>query len=100
MRTRAAFVFKWGHTPQSFGIRRLKASHVEEQTLEEIHDKVLNIPKPVADDGSCRKDELYLSLMKKLQPLWSHTEAIKALNRTFIQEDPDCTLDHKIVSTQ
>ena len=33
-------------------------SHVEEQTIEEIHDKVLNIPKPVADDGSCRKDEL------------------------------------------
>ena len=41
-------------------------AHVEEQTLEEIHDKILKIPKPVADDGACRKDELALSLMKKL----------------------------------
>ena len=39
-------------------------AHVEEQTLAEIHDKILKIPKPVADDGACRKDELALSLMK------------------------------------
>jgi len=39
-------------------------AHVEEQTLEEIHDKILKIPKPVADDGACRKDEFALSLMK------------------------------------
>ena len=39
-------------------------AHVEEQTLEEIHDKIPKIPKPVADDGACRKDELALSLMK------------------------------------
>ena len=39
-------------------------AHVEEQTLEDIHDKILKIPKPVADDGACRKDELALSLMK------------------------------------
>ena len=40
-------------------------AHVEEQTLEEIHDKIMKIPKPVADDGANRKDELALSLMKK-----------------------------------
>ena len=39
-------------------------AHVEEQTLEEIHDKILGIAKPVADDGASRKDELALSLMK------------------------------------
>ena len=39
-------------------------AHVEEQTLEEIHDKIFKMPKPVADDGACRKDELALSLMK------------------------------------
>ena len=39
-------------------------AHVEEQTLEEIHDKILKIPKPVADDGACRKEELALSLTK------------------------------------
>ena len=39
-------------------------AHVEEQTLEDIHDKILKIPKPVADDGACRKDELALGLMK------------------------------------
>ena len=39
-------------------------AHVEEQTLEDIHDNVLNIPKPVADDGACRKYELALTLMK------------------------------------
>ena len=39
-------------------------AHVEEQTLEEIHEKILNTPKPVADDGACRKYELALSLMK------------------------------------
>ena len=40
-------------------------AHVEEQTLEDIHEKILKTPKPVADDGACRKDELALSLMKK-----------------------------------
>ena len=58
-------------------------AHVDEQTLEEIHDKILKIPKPVADDGACRKDELALSLMKKLHPWWSHTEAMSALSRAF-----------------
>ena len=75
-------------------------AHVEEQTLEEIHDKILKIPKPVADDGACRKDELALSLMKKLHPTWSHTEAMKALSRAFILENPDSTLDPKIIPKQ
>ena len=39
-------------------------AHVEEQTLEDIHDHILKTPKPVADDGACRKDEFALSLMK------------------------------------
>ena len=75
-------------------------AHVEEQTLEEIHDKILNIPKPVADDGACRKDELALSLMKKLHPTWAATEAMKALSRAFILENPDSTLDPKIIPKQ
>ena len=69
VRTRAAVCLQ---VAPATSILRYQATegfaHVEEQTLEEIHDKVLNIPKPVADDGSCRKDELALSLMKKLQP--------------------------------
>ena len=75
-------------------------AHVEEQTLEEIHDKILKIPKPVADDGACRKDELALSLMKKLHPTWAATEAMKALSRAFILENPDSTLDPKIIPKQ
>ena len=43
-------------------------AHVEEQTLEELHDKIMKIPKPVADDGACRKDELALSLCEKTAP--------------------------------
>ena len=68
--------------------------------MEEIHDKILKMPKPVADDGACRKDELALSLMKKLHPTWSHTEAMKALSRAFILENPDSTLDPKIIPKQ
>ena len=75
-------------------------AHVEEQTLEEIHEKILKIPKPVADDGACRKDELALSLMKKLNPWWKHTDAMKALSRAFILENPDSTLDPKIIPKQ
>ena len=75
-------------------------AHVEEQTLEEIHEKILKIPKPVADDGACRKDELALSLAKKLHPTWSHTEAMRALSRAFILENPDSTLDPKIIPKQ
>ena len=65
--------------------------------MEEIHENILKIPKPAADDGPCRKDDLALSLMKKLQPTWSHTEAMKALSRAFILENPDITLDPKII---
>ena len=65
--------------------------------MEEIHEKILKIPKPVADDGACRKDELALSLMKKLQPTWKHTDAMKALSRAFILENPDSTLDTNII---
>ena len=68
--------------------------------MEEIHDKILKTPKPVADDGACRKDELALSLMKKLHPTWSHTEAMRALSRAFILENPDSTLDPKIIPKQ
>ena len=68
--------------------------------MEDIHESNLNIPKPVADDGACRKDELALSLMKKLHPTWSHTEAMKALSRAFILENPDSTLDPKIIPKQ
>ena len=75
-------------------------AHVEEQTLEEIHDKILKMPKPVADDGACRKEELALSLMKKLHPTWAATEAMKALSRAFILENPDSTLDPKIIPKQ
>ena len=55
---------KWG--PSSTILRHQAEegfAHVEEQTLEDIHDKIFKIPKPVADDGACRKDELALSLM-------------------------------------
>ena len=68
--------------------------------MEEIHEKILKIPKPVADDGACRKDELALSLMKKLNPLWKHTDAMKALSRAFILENPDTTLEPKIIPKQ
>ena len=51
--------------------------------MEDIHEKILKIPKPVADDGARRKDELALSLMKELQPTWTHTDAMKALTRAF-----------------
>jgi len=68
--------------------------------MEVIHDKVLSIQKPVTDDGSYRKDELVLRLMHQLQPLWSHTEAIKALSRASILENPDSTLDHTIIPKQ
>ena len=68
--------------------------------MEEIHDKMLKIPKPVADDGASRKDELALRLMKKLHSWWTHTEARRALSRAFILENPDSTLDPKIVPRQ
>ena len=38
--------------------------------------------------------------MKKLHPTWSHTEAMKALSRAFISENPDSTLDTKIIPRQ
>ena len=72
-------------------------AHVEEQTLEEIHDRIYGIAKPVADDGASRKEELALSLMKKLQPKFTYTDAMKALSRAFIMEHPDSTLDPKII---
>ena len=75
-------------------------AHVEEQTLEEVHDKILNIPKPVADDGARRKDELALSLMKALHPTWTRTEAMKALSRAFIMENPDSPLEPKMIPKQ
>ena len=71
-------------------------AHVEEQTLEEIHDRIYGIAKPVADDGASRKEELALSLMKKLQPKFTYTDAMKALSRAFIMEHPDSTLDPNI----
>ena len=75
-------------------------AHVEEQTLEDIHEKIMKIPKPAADDGANRKDELALSLMKKLHSWWTHTEAMRALSRAFILENPDSSLDHKIIPKQ
>ena len=72
---------------QSTAILRHQAAegfaHVEEQTLEEIHDNILKNRKPIADDGASRKDELALSLMKKLQPKFTFTDAMKALSRAF-----------------
>ena len=65
--------------------------------MEEIHDKIYGIAKPVADDGASRKEELALSLMKKLQPKFTYTDAMKALSRAFIMEHPDSTLDPKII---
>ena len=72
--------------PSSATLRHQAAegfAHVEEQTLEETQDKILKSPKPVADDGACRKDDLALSLMERLHPTSSHTEAMKALSRAF-----------------
>ena len=68
--------------------------------MEEIHDKIMKIPKPAADDGANRKDELALSLMKKLHSWWTHTEAMRALSRAFLLENPDSTLDHNIIPKQ
>ena len=53
--------------PSSTTLRHQAAegfAHVEEQTLEDIHETILKIPKPVADVGARRKDEVALSLMK------------------------------------
>ena len=61
----------WQTGPSSSTLRQQAAegfAHVEEHTLEDINGKFLNIPKPVADDGACRKDELALSRMKKPAP--------------------------------
>ena len=68
--------------------------------MEEIHDKIYGIAKPVADDGASRKDELALSLMANLQPKFTCTDAMKALSRAFIMENPDSTLDPNIIPKQ
>ena len=87
--------------PSSTSIRHQAAEgHVEEQTSEDIHDKVLKIPKPVADDGACRNYELALSLMRNLHPRWSHTEAMRELSLAFILENLDRTLDPNIIPKQ
>ena len=75
-------------------------AHVEEQTLVEIHDKVLKRPKPTADDGNCRKDVLALSLMKALLPAMTHPEAVKPLNKAYHLENPDSTVDPKVIPKQ
>ena len=75
-------------------------AHVEEQTLVEIHDKVLKRPKPTADDGNCRKDVLALSLMKALLPAMTHPEAVNTLNKAYHLENPDSTVDPKVIPKQ
>ena len=65
--------------------------------MEDIHDTILKLKKPIADDGASRKDELALSLRKALQPKFTFTDAMKALSRAFIMENPDSTLDTKTI---
>ena len=60
-------------------------AHVEEQTLEEIHENALKIPKLVADEGACRKSWTTSQSTRRLRQRTAAASIATCVCRPFSQ---------------